>query len=123
MQQIDEALHPEFVSVLRHAPSESMFTPVATASPAEHASEPLPASLTVIGLLSVLGKPLALSLGDTAWVRHQLPIEERALLSSAASSCSCPSSSQHPATCPLGCSCSAPGVRRSRTTRRISICW
>ena len=43
-------------------------------------SEPLPSSFTVIGLLSVLGQPLALSLGDTAWVRHQLPVEERALL-------------------------------------------
>ena len=28
-------------------------------------------SFTVIGLLAVLGKPLALSLGDTAWVRHR----------------------------------------------------
>ena len=32
MQQIDEALHPEFVSVLRHAPSESIFATVATSS-------------------------------------------------------------------------------------------
>ena len=31
-------------------------------------------------MLSVLRKPLALSLGDTAWVRHQLPLEERTLL-------------------------------------------
>ena len=31
-------------------------------------------------MLSVLGKPLALSLGDTAWVRQQLPLEERTLL-------------------------------------------
>ena len=34
----------------------------------------------MIGVLSALRKPLALSLGDTAWVRHQLPAEERALL-------------------------------------------
>jgi hypothetical protein len=80
MQQIEEALHPQFVSVLRHAPGDSMFAPVATGSAAEHTSGPLPASLTVIGVLSVLRKPLALSLGDTAWVRHQLPTEERALL-------------------------------------------
>jgi hypothetical protein len=80
MQQIDEALHPEFVSVLRHAPGEAMFATVATGSAAEHPSGPLPASLAVIGVLSVLRKPLALSLGDTAWVQHQLPSEERALL-------------------------------------------
>jgi serine/threonine-protein kinase len=40
----------------------------------------LPSSLKVIGVLSVLRKPLALSLGDTAWVRHQLPLEERRML-------------------------------------------
>jgi eukaryotic-like serine/threonine-protein kinase len=57
-----------------------MFATVATGSAAEHSSGPLPASLAVIGVLSVLRKPLALSLGDTAWVQHQLPSEERALL-------------------------------------------
>ncbi len=77
--QIDEALHPEFVDVLKHTPGETVFTPVTGGTPA-HVSEPLPSSFTVIGLLSVLGQPLALSLGDTAWVRHQLPVEERALL-------------------------------------------
>jgi hypothetical protein len=34
----------------------------------------------VIGVLAVLRKPLALSLGDTAWVRHQLPLDERRML-------------------------------------------
>ena len=80
MHQIDEALHPEFVSVLKHTPSESIFATVATSSTAEYDPGPLPASLAVIAVLSVLRKPLALSLGDTAWVRHQLPIEERTLL-------------------------------------------
>ena len=78
--QIEQALHPEFVSVLRHARGASAFETVASGSTAEHASGPLPASLAVIGVLSVLRRPLALSRGDTAWVRHQLPIEERALL-------------------------------------------
>ncbi|MEO7270926.1 MAG: protein kinase [Vicinamibacterales bacterium] len=79
-QQIAEALHPEFVNVLRHVPGDPMFATVATGSTGELASGPLPASLSVIGVLAVLRKPLALSLGNTAWVRHQLPIEERALL-------------------------------------------
>ena len=79
VKQIDEALHPEFVDVLKHNPGETVFTPVAGGTP-EHLSEPLPSSFTVIGLLSVLGQPLALSMGDTAWVRHQLPAEEQALL-------------------------------------------
>ena len=102
MQQIDEALHPEFVSVLRHAPSESMFATVATASAAEHASAPLPASLAVIGVLSVLRKPLAISLGYTAWVRHELPIEEHALLLEHGIELLVPISSQHSRDLPLG---------------------
>ena len=77
VQQIDEALHPEFVEVLRHAPGDSCFAPVTLSSRA-HAT--LPASLATIGVLAALRKPLALSLGDTAWVRHQLPAAERALL-------------------------------------------
>ena len=80
VQQIDEALHPEFVSVLRHVPADSSFSAVPAAPLHEQRWSTLPASLAVIGVLSVLRKPLALSLGDTAWVRHQLPRDERALL-------------------------------------------
>jgi len=83
VHRIDEALHPEFVSVLGHVPGEAVFavTPgSAAASPEERPPLFLPTSLAVIGVLSVLRKPLALSLGDTAWVRQQLPIDERALL-------------------------------------------
>jgi serine/threonine-protein kinase len=79
-QQISEALHPEFVTVLRHVPGDPMFVTVTTGSGSEVAWGRLPTSLTVIGVLSVLRKPLAVSLGNTAWVRHQLPSEERALL-------------------------------------------
>lgn len=78
VQQIDEALHPTFVELFRHDPGAGRFAPVtATLTPAL----PLPAAMTAVGVLSALRKPLALSLGDTAWVRHQLPVEERALLS------------------------------------------
>ena len=79
VQQIDEALHPRFVSVLTHLPATSSFSSDAARAP-EAAPLALPTSLTVIRVLSVLRKPLALSLGDTAWVRHQLPQEERTLL-------------------------------------------
>ena len=67
-QQIAEALHPEFVSVLMQTPGEPMFRALATGSGIGPGSGPLPASLAVIGVLSVLRKPLAVSLGDTAWV-------------------------------------------------------
>ena len=80
VQQTDEALHPTFVSVLTHLAASSNFSSDAAGVPESGAVVALPASLTVIRVLSVLRKPLALSLGDTAWVRHQLPREERALL-------------------------------------------
>jgi tRNA A-37 threonylcarbamoyl transferase component Bud32 len=79
VHQIDEALHPLFVSVLTHLPASSNFSSDSAQVP-ESGPVALPTSLTVIRVLSVLRKPLALSLGDTAWVRHQLPREERALL-------------------------------------------
>lgn len=77
--QIDEALHPTFVTVLRHIPAQSIFAG-GSGHVAETTPSQLPSSLTVIAVLTLLRKPLALSLGDTAWVRHQLPLEERALL-------------------------------------------
>ena len=80
VQQIDEALRPTFVTLLRYVPAESAFNSVSSASAVEQSPRSLPASLSVIGVVAVLRKPLALSLGDTAWVRHQLPIEERSLL-------------------------------------------
>ena len=78
-QQLEQALHPAFVDVLAQRPGEGTFASVAGA-PGQPAGDPLPESLTVIGLLSLLGKPLALSLGDTAWVTRQLPAAERKLL-------------------------------------------
>lgn len=78
VQQIDEALHPTFVEVFRYAPEARGFAPV---TGSVTSALPLPAAMTAMGVLSALRKPLALSLGDTAWVRHQLPVAERTLLS------------------------------------------
>lgn len=79
VHQIEEALHPTFVSVLRHVPARSTFSGT-SGRISESAAMALPSSLRVIGVLAALRKPLALSLGDTAWVRHQLPLEERRIL-------------------------------------------
>ena len=65
--------------MLVHVPVNDSFAPVAGNSGHRSAGS-LPGSLTVIGVLSVLSKPLALSLGDTAWLKHQLPMQERDLL-------------------------------------------
>jgi uncharacterized membrane protein YjfL (UPF0719 family) len=106
VHRIDEALHPEFVSVLGHVPGELNFaaTPGSSAvgSTEERTPMSLPTSLAVIGVLSVLRKPLALSLGDTAWVRHQLPIDERALLINQGIELLVPISSQLSGDLPLG---------------------
>ena len=97
-QQIDQALHPEFVEVLTHVPARGRVRARLRADPRHRAAEPLPASLTVIGLLSVLGKPLALSLGDT---RVGQRVSSRRLSAScwcaAASSCWCRSPARRPA--------------------------
>jgi sigma-B regulation protein RsbU (phosphoserine phosphatase) len=79
VHQIEEALHPAFVSVLRHVPARSTFSGT-SGRISESVAIALPSSLRAIGVMAVLRKPLALSLGDTAWVRHQLPLEERRML-------------------------------------------
>jgi len=79
VHQIEEALHPTFVSELRHVPARATFSG-ASGRISESSTLALPASLKVIGVLAVLRKPLALSLGHTAWVRYQLPLEERTML-------------------------------------------
>jgi hypothetical protein len=80
IQQIEEALHPEFVTVVRHRPSESVFAPVPDRFVEDAPPAHLPASLAVIGVLAALRRPLALSLGNTASIQHQLPLAERVLL-------------------------------------------
>ena len=78
VQQLDEAVHPTFVDVLRQVSGASSFTPALSLAPGF--SGALPSSLTVIDVLSLLRKPLALSRHDTAWVAEQLPEAERQLL-------------------------------------------
>lgn len=111
MQQIDEALHPVFVSILRHVPAESRFSAVVHGTSADQRTASLPASLAVIGVLAVLRKPLALSQGDTAWVRHQLPVGERSLLIDQGVELLVPVSSRAVGDLPLGLL--ALGARRS----------
>jgi len=114
-QRIDEALHPEFVSVLCLHRPESVFEAVlggsAGSSIDDRSPSPLPTNLAVIGVLSALRKPLALSLGDTAWVRHQLPAGERALLLDRSIELLVPISSRLSGELPLGLL--ALGPRRS----------
>jgi eukaryotic-like serine/threonine-protein kinase len=76
VQQIDEALHPEFVEVLMRGSGEARFVPVTGSLPTR---APLPASRAVIGLTE-LQRPLMLT-PDAVSLRHQLSAAERAQLS------------------------------------------
>ena len=78
VRHIDQALHPEFVAVMRHVAAQSAFSSD-TGAVSSSAHLNLPVSLTVIRLLEVLRKPLAVS-RDTEWMRHHLPLDERTLL-------------------------------------------
>jgi protein kinase-like protein/GAF domain-containing protein len=115
VQRIDEALHPEFVSVLCHQQPQSVFEAVHGGSTGNSIDDrtpaPLPTNLAVVRVLSALRKPLALSLGDTAWVRHQLPAGERSLLHREGIELLVPISSRQSGELPLGLL--ALGPRRS----------
>lgn len=72
VSQIEGCLHPEFVSLMVQEPGESVFRTVAS-SPPEQAPPSLASDSKLIGLLSVLGKPLEVLLGDSDWLERKLP--------------------------------------------------
>jgi tRNA A-37 threonylcarbamoyl transferase component Bud32 len=76
VEQIQTALHPEFISVLVHPPGEqSEYRAVATL-PTGQAPPQLTADSKVVALLHVLGKPVEFLLGDSDWLDRRLPHAE-----------------------------------------------
>ena len=73
--RIEAALHPEFVSLLVRDPHEPKFRPLASAPPDQPPLE-LSGDSKLVGLASVLGKPLEVLLGDSDWLDQRLPWEE-----------------------------------------------
>jgi predicted Ser/Thr protein kinase len=73
--RIEAALHPEFVSVLVREPGETVFRPL-TSLPSEQPLLSLLADSKLVGLASVLGKPLEVFLSDSHWLDQRLPSEE-----------------------------------------------
>jgi tRNA A-37 threonylcarbamoyl transferase component Bud32 len=73
--RIEAALHPEFVSLMVREPYEPKFRPLASAPP-DQAPLSLSADSKLVGLASVLGKPLEVLLGDSDWLDQRLPWEE-----------------------------------------------
>ena len=75
MEPIETALHPQFVSVMVHAPGEREYRSVAT-RPSEQAPPHVSAESKLVALLHLLGKPLEFQLGSSSWLDQRLPQEE-----------------------------------------------
>jgi hypothetical protein len=73
--RIEAALHPEFVALLVHEPSETSYRSLA-AAPAGHAPPALPAESKLAALVRVLDKPLAMPHSESGWLQQQLPPKE-----------------------------------------------
>jgi tRNA A-37 threonylcarbamoyl transferase component Bud32 len=79
VEQIELALHPRFVAVLRRQDVQEAFEQVAE-KPAGTGPLGIPASAKVFGLARVLGTPLDVSIDRTEWLSEHLPPEETALV-------------------------------------------
>jgi hypothetical protein len=75
--RIDDALHPESVSLMVRKPDDTAYRSVASAS---DPPPPIPAGARLVGLMRLLNKPLENSQSGTGWLQQQLPRTEVALL-------------------------------------------
>ncbi len=75
--KIETALHPEFAALLVRAPGETAYRTIA-AAPAGQAPPALPADSKLVGMVRLLGKPVPL--GESGWLKQQLPHEETEFL-------------------------------------------
>jgi eukaryotic-like serine/threonine-protein kinase len=75
VEQIEAALHPEFLAVLVRTSSQPEYRAVATLPKGQTPPRITPEN-KVIALLRVLGKPLELLLGDSKWLDERLPRDE-----------------------------------------------
>ncbi len=73
--RIKAALHPEFAAIMVRSARDANFRALASV-PSGQAPPALLAESKLVALLRVLGKPLEVTLGDTAWLQQQLPHEE-----------------------------------------------
>ena len=120
-QQIDEALHPQFVDVLRYVPGDLTFAAVAaglrgnTVGPCRRRWRSL-ACCRCCASRSRSRSATPHGCGTSS------PARSACCLSSAASSCSSRSPRRKPAPCRSRCWCSGRGGPKSPTTRKTSIC-
>ena len=74
--QIEAALHPEFVALLRRRPHEPSYQALARAPIGTADLEPLSSESKVVGLLQWLRKPIQVPGDDRAWLARRLPRAE-----------------------------------------------
>src|SRR5207244_2406829 len=74
LTHIQEALHPEFVSLLHHETDEKEFRSIACA-PASHTPPRLEADGKLVALLRVVGKPLQLAALAVEWLVEEQRVE------------------------------------------------
>jgi eukaryotic-like serine/threonine-protein kinase len=79
VEQIERALHPQFVTVLARESDFGAYRVVATAPPLAGPAG-LPADAKLCALAHVLGRPLDLSQAGAGWIADRLPPEEAALV-------------------------------------------
>lgn len=73
--RIEAALHPEFVSVMKHEPNERQYNSISSV-PSGYTTPGLAADNRLVSLAGVLGKPLDVLTAGTAWLEERLPKEE-----------------------------------------------
>jgi len=77
--RIEQALHPEFVSILIREASEPTYRCIASA-PSELYPRGLNADSKLLAAFRLFGKPLQISLAESGWLKQQLPTEETGFL-------------------------------------------
>ncbi|HWB29439.1 MAG TPA: protein kinase [Vicinamibacterales bacterium] len=78
-EQIDAALHPEFVAILTCADAAAPFETVACV-PASQPPLSLRSSMTMVQAMRVLKRPMDAACGESVWWQRQLPRDEIDLL-------------------------------------------
>jgi eukaryotic-like serine/threonine-protein kinase len=79
VEQIERALHPQFVTLLSRAADGESYRMIATAPPSAGPAA-LPSGAKLCALARLLGKPLDLSSAGAAWLAERLPPAEAAMV-------------------------------------------
>ncbi len=73
--RIEQALHPEFVSILMREATEPLYRCIAS-TPPEICPRGLSAESKLMAVFRLFGKPLQISLAESGWLKQQLPSED-----------------------------------------------